>query len=417
LIMRDGPGGDPIVYLYHSGSNNASFYTIARIDGATQAARWQSQPLSKNAYQGVLVAGQDMLYVTDGDKLFALRLKDGTAAWQATLDVEPQSGCEQCLRLQSDRVLVLEKNGGVQAFDTGSGQAVWSTRLENTPSSLALAGAERLLTTRETADKRGQRLIFLDAGSGKSALELNPSCPRAHDSFDDERPAWNTPFFFSADGKTMYALYGFFAQCAQSWDLTTGKLRWQKQLEEGQAPPSWSADTLLQAEDALYIGNGKLLWALATADGATRTLADDKEYYLTPIAARDGMLIVRAAPEWDSQRQELWGLDTQTGERHWQLKLQAHQWIGGTSSGDWDARLTPKGLVVLQVLRDEAQLILETLNPRTGASLSRQENVLTDMHMPSLRRGFWADDMVLLEIDSDILAVDLATGQTAYRLK
>jgi outer membrane protein assembly factor BamB len=416
VLPIDGPGGDPIVYLYHSGAGNSSFYTVARVDGATRATRWQSQPLGKNAYQGLLRAGDGMVFLTDEDKLLALRQADGSLAWQATLEVEPQVACEECLRLVRGRLLVLEKNGGLQAFDAQSGQLAWSTRLENTPRELSIVGDDRVLIIRESQDTNGRLLSFLDASTGKPGLQLDPRCPKAHENFDEERPGWDTPFLFSADGRSMYTIFGFFSKCAQGWDMAAGKPGWQVAIDDNLVPGSWSSGRPLLADDAVFVGNGKLLWALATADGSTRTLVEDKEYNLTPVAARDGMLIVVASPTWDSQRKLLWGLDAQTGERHWQLKLDAHEWLGLSSSGDFDLRLTAKGLTVVQVLREDAKLVVETLNPRTGASQTRQESALEDMSMPGLRRSFWGDDTAWLEIDSDIFAVDLATGTIAYRL-
>lgn len=414
VLPKDGPGGDPLVFVYHSGKDNSSFYTVARIDGATHTPRWQSESLGKNGGSSLLAVDGGTLYLANADRLLALRLSDGATAWQAALDVEPPGGCAECLRVVGERVLVLEKNGALQAFDARSGERAWGTRLENTPRRLPAIGG-RVLTPRDRSDNHGQDLVFLDAASGKPALQLSPSCPKAHESFDDERPASDTPFLFSADGRTMYAIYGFFAKCAQSWDLASGKLRWQVALDDRQSPASWDRD-ILQTGDALYVGSGGLLWALDTSDGAARTLVEDKEYNLTPLAARDGMLIALASPTWDSQRKLLWGLDARTGERHWQLKLQARELIAGTSSGDWDFRLTQKGLTVLQVLRDDAKLVVETLNPRTGASLGRQENALEGAHMPGLYRAIWGDDSAWLEVDSDVFAVDLASGKIAYRL-
>jgi outer membrane protein assembly factor BamB len=417
VLPVDGPGGDLVAYLYHSGENNQSFYTLARIDGASRQTRWQSAPLGKNAYQGLLAVAPDMLYVTDEDTLLALRPKDGTTAWQATLEVEPQTACDECLRVVGERVLVLEKNGGLQAFDTSSGQLAWSTRLPDTPRRLPIVGGDRLLTIRNTPTNNGRVLTLLDAATGKPTVEIDPRCPSAHEGFDEERPQSDSPFLFSEDGRSMVAIYGFFAKCAQGWDLAAGQPTWQIAIDDRMAPASWSSGGLLQTDDALYIGNGGLLWALATADGATRTLADDKEYNVTPLAARDGMLLALAAPTWDSQRKILWGLDTQTGELHWQLKLDAHEWIGQSSSGDFDFRLTAQGLTVLQVLRDDAKLVVETLNPRTGASQSRQESALDGMSMPSLRSSHWGDDTAWLAIDGDVLAIDLASGKIAYRLE
>ncbi len=412
VLPRDGKGGDLLVYAYGIGDSR---YTVALIDGASHAARWQSQPLSKEAYQSQLVAGQNMIYLTDQDQLLALRLSDGTPAWQAALAVEPQSGCDDCVRLLGGYVIVLEKNSGLEAFDAQTGKLAWSKRLGDNTRRLPLAG-DRLVTTQPSQEKDGTIIAFLDPASGKPALQLDPHCPQPNTFSDLERPRSDTPFLFSADAKTMYIMYGFFSQCAQAFDLSNGETRWEVMMEENMVPPSWYNNTALVTDQALYVNQDHMIWALDTADGSIRTLIEDKEYNLRPLARRDNILIVLAAPTWDSQRQELWGLDVATGERRWQQSLQAHSLRNGSSSGDWDWQLTPKGLVLVQVLRDDARLIVETLDPRSGVSSAKQETQLTDLHMPSLYQPMWTDDIVYLKLDSQIYAVDLATGKPAYQL-
>lgn len=412
VLPRDGKGGDLLVYAYGVGDSR---YSVALIDGASRAARWQSQPLSREAYQGVLVAGQDMIYLTDQDQLLALRLSDGTPAWQAALAVEPQTGCDECLRLVGGHVVVLEKNSGLQAFDAQTGKLAWSTRLAENTRRLPVVG-ERLVTTQPTEDKEGTIISFLDPATGKPALQLDTHCPE-HNTFSEfERPRYDTPMLFSEDGKTMYTMYGFFAQCAQAFDLASGQPRWEKTMDDGLVPSSWYHNTALLTDKALYVNQNQMIWALDTADGGVRTLIEEQEHNLRPLALRDDTLIVLAAPTWDSQRQELWGLDAATGERRWQQPLQAQSLRQGSSSGDWDWQLTSKGLVIVQVLRDEARLIVETLDPRTGASSARQETELTDLTMPSLYQPMWTEDMVYLKLDSHIYAVDLATGKTAFEI-
>ena len=412
VLPRDGKGGDLVVYVYGVGDSR---YSVALIDGASQAPRWQSQPLSKEAYQGLLVAGQDMVYLTDQDQLLALRLSDGTPAWQAALAVEPQTGCEECLRLAGGHVVVLEKNNGLQAFDAQTGKLAWSTRLAENTRRLPVVG-ERLVTTQPSEDKDGTIIAFLDPATGKPALQLDPHCPE-HNIFSEfERPRYDTPLLFSADGQTMYTMYGFFAQCAQAFDLASGQPRWERTIEDGLVPPSWYNNTALLTDKALYVNQNQMIWALDTADGSVRILIEEQEYNLRPLALRDDTLIVMAAPTWDSRRQALWGLDTATGERRWQQPLQAHELRQGSSSGDWDWQLTSKGFVLVQVLRDEARLIVETLDPRTGTSSAKQETELADLHMPSMYQPMWTEDTVYLKLDSHIYAVDLATGKTVFEI-
>jgi outer membrane protein assembly factor BamB len=407
-LPRDGKGSDLIAYVYHSGDSR---YTIALIDGGSHTPRWQSPMLSKEAYQGLLAVGDDRVYFSDKDQLFALSLRDGSQLWQAALTVEPSSGCEGCLRAVAGQVAVLEKDGSLQVFGGQDGKLAWETRLAKRPSKLQVAG-DRLVIVDEQDKPERTTINFLDPRTGKPALQLEPICPPSPDINHEERPDSNSAMLFSADGKTMFIGYGFFTQCAQAWDLTTGKKLWETPLERDFSFGSWS----VQANGSIFGGDGKLLWALDTATGKTRTVVTEKEYQLKPLALAGKTLIARAAPDWDSQRQELWGFDSATGERRWQIKLQAHDLLEGNSSGDWQARVTPAGLLVVQALADEPRLAVDVFNTDTGASLLHQESPLGSIGTPSLYGAVWGDDMAWFRIGGDMYAIDLANGNVAYKL-
>jgi outer membrane protein assembly factor BamB len=413
VLPRDGKGGDLIAYVYHSDSSR---YSVALIDGGTHAARWQSALLSKEAYQGLLATSQDMVYFSDKDQLFALHTRDGTPAWKAPLTVEPSPGCYECLRTVGNHVAVLEKDGSLQVFNGQSGQLAWSTRLAERPDRLPIVG-DRMVTVVKTENQQGRVVNFLDPSSGKPALQLAPECPSDPNMNHKELPDSSSPFLFSADGKTMYTMFGFFAQCAQAWDLTAGTTRWQVPLDRELSPGSWYGNPSLLTDKTIFSANGKLLWALDTADGKIRTLANDKEYQLKPLAQQNNILIVLAAPDWDSQRQELWGLDSTSGERRWQVKLQAHDLREEHSSGDWEWRLTPKGLIVIEALPDEPRLLVQTFDTGTGTSRLRQETPLGNTGSPSLSQALWSDDTAWLRVNGDVYAVDLASGKIDYTLE
>lgn len=412
VIPRDGAGGDLLVYAYGVGDGR---YTLAMIDGRTRAVRWKSDSLSKNAYQGLLVAGRDMVYLTDEANLVALRLRDGTAAWRASLVVEPPAGCDDCLRLVGSRVVVLQKDGSLQGFDAQSGKQTWSTRLDGTPRSLPVAG-DKLVVMRQPDDKQGMRIAFIDATSGDATRQIDPHCPSVTESFGEERPRADTPLLFSHDGSALYLIFGFFKKCAQRWDVGGDQPRWQVPIDDQLAPPIWTDNLPVLTDNAIYLSNQGKIWALGAGDGAVRPLVDEKDYKLVPLGLSDGVLIALASPTWDSRRLALWGLDAATGERRWQAALDAHEMRRLGSFGDWDWRLTPKGLVVAQVLRDQAQLIVETINPSTGVIANRQATDLAGAHLPSLQNALWTDDMAWLKVDNTIYAVDLATSKPAYHL-
>lgn len=412
-LPRDGKGADLLAYVYYPGNSR---YSVALIDGGTRQARWRGPLLSKNAYQGQLALAPERVYLTDGDQLYALSRRDGGVLWQATLNVEPVQGCESCVLAVGDNVAVLAKDGGLQVFGGASGQLAWQQRLADRPRGLVAAG-DRLVMLSEPEGKAPRQLSLIDAATGKATLQISPACPAAHANFGQEQIDASAPLIFSADGSSMTTVFGFFAKCAQSWDLRSGQKRWETALDDAQVPSSWYGGPLLVGERALVMSASHQLTVIELASGQARTLTTDKEYNFTPLAVADGLLIAQAAPEWDSQRQEIWGIDMQTGERRWQAKLQAHDLREQGSSGDWDWQLTRGGLAVVQVLRDDARLVVELLDPRTGASTLRQEHALDDMSMPALRNTLWSDDTAWLQIDSKIFAVDLATARIEYALK
>lgn len=412
-LPRDGKGADLLAYVYYSSNSR---YTVALIDGGTRQARWRGPLLSKNAYQGQLALAADRVYLTDGDQLYALSRRDGGVLWQATLNVEPAQGCDACVRAVGEHVAVLEKDGGLQVFGGASGQLAWQQRLADRPSQLLAAG-DRLVMVSQPEGKGPRQLSLIDAATGKATLQISPTCPAAHANFDEEQIDASSPLIFSADGTSLTTVFGFFAKCAQSWDLRSGQKRWETALDDQQVPSSWYGGPLLAGERALVMSANHQLTVIDLASGKARALAADKEYNLAPLALADGLLIAQAAPDWDSQRQEIWGIDMQTGERRWQAKLQAHDLREADSTGDWDWQLTREGLAVVQVLRDDARLVVELLDPRTGASTLRQEHALEGSSMPSLRNMLWSDDTAWLQIDSKILAIDLATAQIEYALR
>ena len=412
-LPRDGTGADLLTFLYHSDSSR---YTLALIDGGSHQARWQSPLLSKEAYQGAFAIGDDFIFLSDKTDLMALRRRDGSVAWRATLAVEPNNGCEDCMRAIGQQVAVLEKDSTVEVFDAQSGKPAWSTRLKQNPYGGLTVAGERLVVLEEGEGKDPTFMNFLDPATGKVALQIEPKCPAAHAGFEEERPDSNSSMLFSEDGTGMVILFGFFAHCAQSWDLTSGNKLWESGMDNGQVAVNWDGAAPVADATSLYTSNAGQIGVLSLADGTVRALAEDKEYTVRPVAVHDGMLLVAAAPNWDSQRQELWGIDTQTGKRLWQQKLQAHQLRRGSSSGDWDVQLTQGGALVAQVLRDESQLVVDTFDLQSGKNMLHKQHDLSDLHMPSLRATLWADDTGWLMLDNKVFALDLKSGELAYQL-
>jgi hypothetical protein len=173
-------------------------------------------------------------------------------------------------------------------------------------------------------------------------------------------------------------------------------------------------------EDAIVFGFERgdegALWALDTAKGELRELVAKKKYHFIPVAARDGVVIALTWPTWDTDKQSLVGLDAKTGEQRWEFKPQATDARITESHGHLDLRLTRKGLLVVQVLEEQQQLLIETLEPKTGASVEKHITALEGSGSHVFWDALWSTDMAWLDIGSWVYAIDLSAGTTRYRL-
>jgi hypothetical protein len=78
--------------------------------------------------------------------------------------------------------------------------------------------------------------------------------------------------------------------------------------------------------------------------------------------------------------------------------------------------MTSTALLSIQVLEEQKQLVVETIDPRTGTSTKRQITPLDASGSLVFWDALWGDGMAWLDIGRFIYALDLTTGATAYRL-
>jgi outer membrane protein assembly factor BamB len=412
-LPRDGEGENLLAYITNSSDQSNS---VVLLDGGTRTLRWKSQSLSKEAYRGRLVAGVDMIYLTDQERLLGLRMSDGTLAWEANLVAEPN--CDDCLQLAGNYVIVAQKDGSVQGFDGRSGQRAWNITLDEPPRRLMLVGNYVMLL--QAAEDNGKYISLLDPATGKEAQRIEPACTKSTFPNHPERPDDYSSLLFTQDAKTLYVTSGFFNKCIQRWDLAGNKRVWETALDEVEPPGVGSSDQTLLSDEALFFrqseGDTGSIWAIDTSDGTLRQLIAKKKYEFFPMAVRDGVVIALTWPNWDTKKLSLIGLDPKSGDQRWEFKLQASDSRATEIFGHMDWRLTKQGLLLVQVLEDQAQLAIETLDPKTGTSSNRQTTRLTGPGSNVFWQALWSTDMAWLHIGSDVYAVDVASGKTVYRL-
>ncbi len=78
--------------------------------------------------------------------------------------------------------------------------------------------------------------------------------------------------------------------------------------------------------------------------------------------------------------------------------------------------MTKQGLLSIQVLEEQQQLVTEIIDPQTGTSAKKQITPLDLSGSLVFWDALWGDELAWLDIGRFVYVIDLATGQTAYRL-
>jgi outer membrane protein assembly factor BamB len=208
----------------------------------------------------------------------------------------------------------------------------------------------------------------------------------------------------------------------QHLDLASGKTVWEADSQNNFRLTLDDFQALL-TDSTLYFNNGNDLMAVDKSGGSMKVLLTNPDFELLPLAMAGDKLIVRARRTRSTEIFQLWGVDAAFGSQVWQVDTQASSpidppnemagLIDDTGSG-WTWRLATTGLVVVQFQAQPNQLVLETFNPATGASLSKQaiplKNISGDFYGIPAVLG-WQGNIAYLNIDSNIYSLDVSTGQ------
>jgi outer membrane protein assembly factor BamB len=427
------PAGDaPSDVLAVTFNIDDSTYALGYVETISPSVRWQGAPPTNNGFYSLhVLADDELIYMLDKTRLTALRRSDGSTAWQASLVDEIGPSCEGCARLLPGRVIVLTKDGTVQAFDTGSGRAVWSARLEATPDRLFSAGG--FVVAVDARDSAGMFKVF-DPATGALLHTIEPSAPNEPFPDDAQEMQLYSPAVADEAGGALYTVLGIFPPTTfQKWDAATGQLIWQTEAkrDEVQTPSSSLEPALLS--DGLYMNDREQIVAVS-ADGAFRRLPGDDDYELFPLMAQGEVLVVRARRTRGSERFEVWGLNSQTGERLWQYVPEAQQYgdderndfrlfVSQTSSGAapaesagvWTWR-AGSDFILVQAFSEQGRVVVERLSITDGVSQGQvalrlklsDSLIITGELVRLTNRQAW------LIVDGQVQAFDLETGELQY---
>jgi outer membrane protein assembly factor BamB len=417
IPVGDGLAPDVLVSAYHPFDNvNGLLY----LEGESHNLRWKSEPMQVG-YGTPLYVGENHIYVVSETNLFAINRSDGATAWQASVvDLIYGHICQDCLQQFGDAVVALSQDGTLQAFNAGTGQPMWNTLLNQQPRQLINANGLIGLYDQESDDAEVDLFLFNPA-DGSLVHQLSPRCPNESFPNSPQGPGIYTSMYPADGGKTVYIVGGFFEPgCIQRWDLTTQTMVWQTTMPVDMLRDS--GDDLLTAT-TLYLSNSDAITAVNLADGTIRELINEPDYALTPLGEQAGLLLVGARRERGTQRDELWALDANSGERRWTYTPQATNRLEGSTNivythepGLWTWRFTNQGILVLQGRSEPNRLVFETLQLQDGVSTSGQQTIeLETTSQWNLEVIGWQGDNVWLKLDDQVAVVDTTEATIVSR--
>ena len=291
--------------------------------------------------------------------------------------------------------------------------------MSSTPDRLNVIRDQLMIIDRDNGDAF---VSIIDPATGKEVQHLAPKCTADPESIPDTLET-DAAVVMDSD-QSLYLMYGTFTACVQRWDVTGGKLAWQTGLKDASFT---IADDIypLVSDDSIFVNGRNAVYAVSKKDGKSRALINNADYEFVPLAIHTNTLIVRAKRTRGSTRYELWGVDIPSGKSLWQHPFTATEpldepdrmagLIDRTDSG-FTTHLTSAGLVIVTAKGEPHQLVLETLNPETGASTGEKTiglNVSGSFYSVPDVAG-WTNDTGYFVIEGQLYVVNLISGTTTY---
>ena len=316
----------------------------------------------------------------------------------------------------SSRVIVLTGDYTISAYDAAAGNLIWSRKLKSNDMTLRLMGGS-LFVLDSTDDTFYTDVYVLDPISGNETNHLSPSCMISE---YDNRLSSDDGLVYLPANNDLVLIYE--SGCIQRIDLSNNQVLWSSTAEDRY---SFSFDGLqsLLTDQALYFTSGNQLIQVNLSDGTEKALIDNSDYEVTPLAIRDGSLLVQAKRTQGSTRYELWAVDTSTGSTQWQINFKQAEPISGpdTMAGlvddtdwGWTWHLTDTGLDVLTFKGQPNEMTIDSYDLTNGNSLSSQtislKRISSDFYsIPTVLD--WIGDVAYMNIEGNIYSIDLATNK------
>ena len=418
IVSESGNPADVVAMFYYP---DADTRLIGLVDGVSGKLRWRASPLDGEGYADGITAAGDLIYVANGPALLAYSQTDGSLAWQSQMPDRLNYG-DNDLLVVDGRVITLNADQSLQAYEAATGTLEWSRRLAGYDRNLRMMGGS-LVVIDTTDDTYTYSMFFLDPVDGREQRRFTPACQV--DEYSSSTMDPDSGLLYNQAENALYLVYDSSYGCIQRLDFTSGQVTWQTSVEESYSFSPYGFHGLMTESGIIFSNSNQLVMA-NKSNGEAGILIENEDYEFLPLGTAGDTLVVRARRTRGTERFEIWGLNPSTGGTLWQIDLQGASpidppdemagLVDDTDPGfTW--RLTPAGLILVKFQANPSQLVLDTIDPLNGLLVNEQVTPLKmvsneDYSIPKVIG--WQEQVVYLNLDSNILALDISSGEVLF---
>jgi outer membrane protein assembly factor BamB/uncharacterized Zn finger protein (UPF0148 family) len=416
ILPAEQDAAPDIAALFYN--TNDETRLISRVNHADSKAAWQTESLPGDGYVDAMVADGEHIFAAVEAELLAFNASDGSLAWKIEMPDKLDSG-EKSLLLMDDRIIVMTMDRSIHAYQKSTGTQVWDRTLLGYARGLRSLGGH-LVILDYVEGEYDFRVFLLDPKDGKEQRLIFPVC--TSDSSWEENLDDDSGFVYDSRADALYLIYGSSFGCIQRYDLGTGRLTWEIQSTESFGTNFYGFNDL-QTDDKIYFGTQGGVYAVGKGAGTLDLLLKDEAYEFAPLTLDGRTLLLLTRRTKGSQRIELWGVNTDTGERAWQMVMEKSgpvdppYEISGLVDKDesgWTWKLTDAGLLLIMFQAEPNQLRLTTYDPANGTPLAEKvvpiKHVVGDFYSVPVVLTWHANEIYFI-LDTKIYSLDVTTGQ------
>jgi outer membrane protein assembly factor BamB/ribosomal protein L7/L12 len=419
LIASEAGNSADVVAMFYD--PDADTRLIGLVDGSSGKLRWHASPLGGDGYADGITTSGDLVYVANGPALLAYFNADGSLAWQSQMPDRLNYG-DNDLMFVDGRLITLNADQSMQAYEASTGTLDWNRRLTGYDRTLRMMGGS-LVVIDTTDNTYTYSMIFLNPADGREQRRFTPACQVGENSSSTMDP--DSGLLYNQAENALYLVYDSYYGCIQRLDFTSGQVTWQTSVEQNFSFPPYGFQGLMTESKIIFSNNNQLV-VVNKSNGDAGILMENEDYEFLPMGMAGDTLVVRARRTRGSERFEIWGLNPSTGVTLWQIDLQEaapidppDEMAGLVDDTDpgFTWRITPAGLILVKFQANPSQLVIDTINPVNGLLVNEQvtplKNVsIEDYSIPKVIG--WQDQVVYLNVDSNILALDISTGEVLF---